>query len=115
MGDDQKTPLQLERPTAFHAGLCSPAALQARASIGADLYREGRITRAECFRLAVDASIGQDSGPIEYEANDDHEFMMTGEGLDHDEYRRPEKFGLPNDSSAGTGDAGTPQASDRDA
>lgn len=72
--------------------VCSPAALKARASIGADLYREGRITRAECFRLAVDASIGQDSGPIEYEANDDHQFMMTGEGLDHDEYRRCEEI-----------------------
>lgn len=67
----------------------SPA-LEARVAIAGDLYRKGRITRAEYFRLAVDAAIGQDSGPIEYETNEDHQFMLTGVGLEHDEYRRRE-------------------------
>ncbi len=61
--------------------------LKARAVIAGDLYREGRITRAECFRLEGDAAHAEDSGPIQFEDNDDHEFMMTGVGADHDEYR----------------------------
>jgi|DEB0MinimDraft_10_1074344.scaffolds.fasta_scaffold21536_4 hypothetical protein len=66
--------------------------LKARAVIAGDLYREGKITRAECFRLEVDAAHGEDTGPIQYEDNDDHEFMMTGVGADHDEYRRRESM-----------------------
>lgn len=62
--------------------------LRCRAVIGGDLYREGRITRPEAFRLEVDASVGCDSGPIQYEPNTDHHDMMTGDGPDHDEYRR---------------------------
>ena len=30
----------------------------------ADLYREGRITRAECFKHEVAISLGNDAGPI---------------------------------------------------
>ena len=66
--------------------------LRARAVIAGDLYREGKITRAECFRVEVDAAHGEDTGEIQYEKNDDHEFMMTGEGADHDEYRRRESL-----------------------
>ena len=71
---------------------CSQSHLNARVVIARDLYREGRITRAECFRLEVDAAHGQNTGPIEYEDNDDHEFMMAGTGVDHDEYRRRESL-----------------------
>ena len=47
--------------------------LSARAAIAADLFREGRITRVECFRLEVDAVTGKDTGPIRYEDNKDFE------------------------------------------
>ena len=66
--------------------------LRARSVIAGDFYREGTITRAECFRLEMDAAHGEDTGEIQYEKNDDHEFMMTGEGADHDEYRRRESL-----------------------
>lgn len=62
--------------------------LRCRAVIAGDLYREGRITRPEAFRLEMDAALGRDTGPIQYEANTDHYDMMTGDGPDHDEYRR---------------------------
>ena len=62
--------------------------LRCRAVIAGDLYREGRITRSEAFRLEMDAALGHETGPIEYKANTDHHDMMTGEGPDHDEYRR---------------------------
>ena len=62
--------------------------LRCRAVIARDLYREGRITRPEAFRLEMDAALGRDTGPINYEENTDHHDMMTGEGPDHDEYRR---------------------------
>ena len=62
--------------------------LHCRAIIAGDLYREGRITRPEAFRLEMDAALGRDTGPINYEDNTEHQDMMTGEGPDHDEYRR---------------------------
>ena len=43
--------------------------LNARALIAGDLFRQGRITQGECFRLEVDACIGRDTGPIEYVRN----------------------------------------------
>ena len=81
--------------------------LAARAKIAEDLYREGKITRAECFRLGVDAAIGRDSGPIRYEDNDDHERMMTGAGEDHDEYRRREALYYQSENGRAEG-AGAP-------
>lgn len=51
----------------------SQAQLNARAKIAADLFREGRITRCETFRLEVDAVVGIDHGPIKYEKNTDFE------------------------------------------
>ena len=74
--------------------------LAARAKIAEDLYREGKITRAECFRLGVDAAISRDSGPIKYETNDEHERMMTGVGDDHDEYRRREALYYQSENGA---------------
>jgi hypothetical protein len=55
----------------------SPAALQARAIIAGDLFREGRITRPECFRLEVDAAISRDTGPIEYERNTEYAELVA--------------------------------------
>ena len=49
------------------------AELDARALIAGDLYRDGEITRHECFRLEMDAALGEDSGPIHYEQNDDYQ------------------------------------------
>jgi len=43
------------------------AALDARAKIAGDLYRGGQISRVECFRLEMDAALGEDSGPINYD------------------------------------------------
>lgn len=40
--------------------------LKARAIIAGDLYREGRITREECFRLEMDGLLGEDSGEIKF-------------------------------------------------
>jgi hypothetical protein len=62
--------------------------LRCRAVIAGDLYHEGRITRPEACRCEMDAALGRDTGPIQYEDNTDHHDMMTGEGPDHDEYRR---------------------------
>ena len=45
--------------------------LAARASIAADLFREGKIQRCECFRLEMDGVLGRDSGPIQYQENSD--------------------------------------------
>lgn len=45
--------------------------LDARAIIAGDLFREGGITRAECFRLEIDASLGEDTGAIKYQKNED--------------------------------------------
>lgn len=50
--------------------------LNARALIAGDLYREGRINRGECFRLEVDAVVGRDSGPIQYEANTEYQELI---------------------------------------
>lgn len=47
--------------------------LNARAIIAGDLLQEGKITRAECFRLEVDAALGEDTGPIKYCPNKDFE------------------------------------------
>lgn len=46
--------------------------LEARAIIGGDLYKQGRITIAENLRLGIDAAHGEDTGPIEYEKNEDY-------------------------------------------
>ena len=57
------------------AGSAAPtqAWLDARAVIAGDLYRDGEITRQECWRLEMDAVLGEDSGPINYDPNADFE------------------------------------------
>lgn len=45
--------------------------LKARAIIAADLFRGGKITRVECFRIEMDASLGENTGDIKYEDNND--------------------------------------------
>ncbi len=54
----------------------TPSYLAARATICADLCKAGRITRVECFRAEVDQMCGINTGPIEFEINTDHEWMM---------------------------------------
>ncbi len=39
--------------------------LELKAEVANQLYAEGRITKAECFRHGVDIAVQQDSGPIE--------------------------------------------------
>lgn len=51
--------------------------LRARAIIAGDLYREGRILRCECFRLEMDAYLGCDSGPIQYEESTEFEDLLA--------------------------------------
>ena len=45
--------------------------LDARAVIAGDLYRDGEITQQECFRLEMDAALGENSGPINYQPGAD--------------------------------------------
>ena len=45
--------------------------LDVRASIAGDLFREGKVTRRECFRVEVDAALGENSGDLKFEENTD--------------------------------------------
>ncbi|HVT84318.1 MAG TPA: hypothetical protein VHD35_03905 [Chitinophagaceae bacterium] len=45
--------------------------LEARASVAADLFREGEVTRVEVFRTEVDAVLGRNSGDLKFEKNTD--------------------------------------------
>ena len=83
-------------PSGRSASCCSPAFLKARVESAAELYREGKVTRAECFRVELDEAHGENTGKLELEDNDDHKFMMAGEGEDHDEYRRREEISPHN-------------------
>lgn len=47
--------------------------LEARASIAGDLFREGEVTRVECFRVEIDAAIGENTGSLIFENNTDFE------------------------------------------
>lgn len=47
--------------------------LEARALIAGDLLREGEVTRAECFRVEVDALLGENTGELKFEKNKDWE------------------------------------------
>jgi len=53
--------------------------LNARAIIAGDLYQEGEITRAECFRLEMDALLGEDSGAIRWCKNNEYEDLKEME------------------------------------
>lgn len=46
--------------------------LDARALIAGDLFREGEITRCECFRMEVDAVLGRNTGEMEFQKNTDY-------------------------------------------
>lgn len=67
----------------------TPAALAARAVIAGDLFREGRITRTECFRLEVDAACARDTGPIRYERNTEYADLVADGVLPNTEAREP--------------------------
>lgn len=58
----------LEIAKALKAAIQSPGLrsfLEAKAVIAGDLYAEGKISRAECFRHEVDVAVQRDSGPIQ--------------------------------------------------
>ena len=78
---------------------CSPAFLKARVESANELYREGKVKRQECLRMELDLAKGENTGDLIFEKNDDHEFMMSGVGDDHNEYRRREVKYLYNLSS----------------
>lgn len=45
--------------------------LEARALIAGDLFRDGGITRRECFRIEIDSLLGENSGELKFEKNED--------------------------------------------
>jgi hypothetical protein len=47
--------------------------LNARASIADDLFKEGKVTRVEAFRVEVDALLGENTGDLKFEDNTDFE------------------------------------------
>lgn len=49
------------------------AELEARALIAGDLLKEGEVTRAETFRVEVDALLGENTGDLKFEKNEDFE------------------------------------------
>ena len=51
--------------------------LDARALIAGDLYREGEITRSECFRLEMDAFLGEYTGPVNLRANTEYVDLLA--------------------------------------
>lgn len=46
--------------------------LEARALIAEDLFKEGEITRVECFRIEMDAVLGENSGDMKFKKNQDY-------------------------------------------
>jgi len=73
-------------------GELSPSAIKARAVIAGDLFREGRITQPECLRLEVDAVLGEDTGPIRYEKNDDYKEMVADPHYSSNSINRTKNF-----------------------
>lgn len=49
----------------------SQSYLAARVKIATNLFQEGKITRAEIFRLEMDLALGENTGDIEYKDNVD--------------------------------------------
>jgi hypothetical protein len=47
--------------------------LDARASIAADLLKEGEVSRVECLRVEIDAALGENTGDLKFEKNTDFE------------------------------------------
>lgn len=62
--------------------------LKARAVIAGDLWRQGRITRPECFRLEMDAALGRDTGTIRYEKDSEFQELLA-DGAIKPEYISP--------------------------
>ena len=50
--------------------------LEARALIAGDLFREGEVTRVECFRVEMDALLGENSGNLKWEKNKEFEELV---------------------------------------
>ena len=45
--------------------------LNARALIAGDLMRQGEVKRVECFRVEMDAAIGENTGDLKFQKNED--------------------------------------------
>jgi len=54
----------------------TPPLLKLRESFAGELYREGKITRTECFRIEMDAALGTDSGPVTFENNTEYMALL---------------------------------------
>lgn len=54
----------------------SQSELDARALIAGDLFREGKITRREIFRIEMDAALGENTGDLKFENNSDFEKVI---------------------------------------
>jgi len=47
--------------------------LEARVLIAGDLMREGEVKRLECFRVEVDAALGENTGDLKFDKNKDYD------------------------------------------
>jgi len=54
----------------------NPHQLQLRASFAGELWREGKISRTECFRIEMDAALGRDTGPVTFEDNTEYQELL---------------------------------------
>ncbi len=45
--------------------------LYARALIASNLMRDGEVERVECFRVEIDASLGENTGDLKFKKNED--------------------------------------------
>lgn len=50
--------------------------LEARALIAGDLFREGEVTRVECFRIEMDAFLGENTGDLKFEKNNEYKELV---------------------------------------
>lgn len=51
--------------------------LRAREIIASDLYQAGKITRCECFRIEMDAALGENTGDIRYQENNEYQEWLA--------------------------------------
>lgn len=47
-----------------------------RSVIAGDLFQEGDITRAECFRIEMDELLAENTGDLKFEKNQDYELGL---------------------------------------
>ena len=57
--------------------------LNARAIIAGDLFQEGEITRVECFRVEMDAGLGENTGDLKFEKNTEWEDDVVSDQINN--------------------------------